>query len=113
MAIDSFNISRMKGNETKVKGSIKCEADGSHDNTRVYIEKVSDEEESNGDNEKEDTEEGDGFSETLIAHDLSNVQETTTGNYCEKCGKAFKNKAELRRQLITAHVKVRKLPLIY
>ena len=52
---------------------------GGRDNTRAYGEKVSDEEESNGYNKKEDTEEGDGFSETLIAHNLSIVQETTTG----------------------------------
>ena len=68
------------------------------------------EEESSEDNEKEDTEKEDVFSKTLeISHDLSIVQEATTGNYCKKCKKAFKNKKELRRQLITAHVTVRKL----
>ena len=36
--------------KTKREASIECEANGSHDNTRVYVEKVSDEEESSGDN---------------------------------------------------------------
>ena len=80
-----------------------------NDNTRVYIERISGEEESNGYNKQEDTEKGDVFSEALIARDLSIVQETTTGNYCEECKKTFKNKKELRRHQMTAHVTIRTL----
>ena len=38
--IKPFNISRIKGNESKREASIKCEANGSHDNNR-NVEKIS------------------------------------------------------------------------
>ena len=44
-----------------------------------------------------------------IAHDLSIVQEATTGNYCEKCDITFKSKKRLRRHLIKGHITVGKL----
>ena len=41
MAIEPFNFSRMKEHATEREASTKCEANGSYDNTRVYVEKVS------------------------------------------------------------------------
>ena len=57
-AIDSFNISRMKGNETKREASIECEANGSHDNTQVSVEKVSDKEDDDPKEKSSDDETG-------------------------------------------------------
>ena len=41
MAIEPFNFSRMKEHATEREASTKCKANGSYDNTRVYVEKVS------------------------------------------------------------------------
>ena len=94
--------------ENGAKAPAKPES-ANNGNTRAYIEKISGEEESNGDDKQEDTEKEDVLSEVLIARDLSSVQETTTGNYCEECKDTFKNKKELRRHLMTAHVTIRTL----
>ena len=99
MAYGSLEVSYF---ENGAKAPAKPESTN-NGNTRANIEKISGEEERNGEDKQEDTEKEDMFNKVLIARDLSSIQETTTGDHCKECKDTSKNKIEVRRHLMTTH----------